>query len=98
MSIAQLPTATMQLHVDYYDPDKGARRYSSTIMSPMSVNIDVPMNVPNRDQILALLDSSKENGEPLELEFVTGTDRYKNTLLTVYSAKTVKPLNNQPKP
>lgn len=96
MSIAQLPTATMQLHVDYYDPDKGERRYSSTIMSPMSVNIDVPKNVPNRKQILELLDDSKENGIPLELEFVTGADRYKNTLLTVYSAKRVAPLSSLP--
>lgn len=89
MSINQLPTATMTLHADYYDPEKGARRYSTTMMQPVEVSIDVPMSLPNRSQVLALLDSSRDNGEALELDFVSGTNRYKQPQITIYNAKRV---------
>lgn len=88
----QLPTATMTLYADYYDPEKGARRYSTTMMQPVEVSVDVPMSLPNRSQILALLDSSRDNGEALELEFVSGTNRYKQAQITIYSAKRVAPV------
>ena len=88
----QLNTSSMQLYFDYYDPDKGDRRYSSTVMQPVEVSIDVPLSLPNRAQVLALLDSSRDNGEPLEIEYVSGTNRYKQPQFTIYGAKTVKPL------
>lgn len=89
MSINQLPTATMTLHADYYDPEKGDRRYSTTMMQPVDVSIDVPLSLPNRAQILSMLDASRDNGEPLELEFVSGTNRYKQPQITIYAARPV---------
>jgi len=86
---AQLPTAKMNLHVGCYDPEKGARRYSSTMMQPVEVSVEVPMTVPNRADILKLFDSSYDDGQILELEFVNGTNRFKQPMITVYAAKRV---------
>ena len=90
MSMPQLPTAKMTLHVDYYDPDKGERRYSTTMMQPVEVSVDVPMSLSNRAQILDLLNSARDNGDALELEYISGTNRYKQAQITIYAATLVK--------